>query len=140
MLDVVGYVVLGIILIMAPGFLLSLVLYPKLSDFDFWVRMGVGLALGALVISFIGFGIAKAGALGLPAFVGVDFGLCVAFLVVAFFRGGFEVIGTYTRGALTYARAVPRLFRKFKLPKRAKPPTPQPEQPKEQPPKKSEGA
>lgn len=152
MLDVVGYVLLGIILTMMPGFLFSLTLYPKLSNFDFWVRMGVSLALGALVISFIGFGVARAGMLELGPFVGVDLALCVAFLVVAFFRGGFEVIGTYARGGLRYARAAPKLFRKLKLPKRAKPPTPPLEQPKEppkeqppekppeQPPQKSEGS
>ncbi|MDI6884118.1 MAG: hypothetical protein QMD00_03115 [Hadesarchaea archaeon] len=123
MLDVLGYVLLGLILIMAPGFLFSLILYPRLGDLDFWTRMGVSLALGTLVASYIGFAIAKAGVLQLGPFVGVDLALCVVFLPFVYFRGGFGVIMRYTRAVLG-------IFQKFKLPKPSKLPTPPPEQPK----------
>ena len=115
------------ILIMAPGFLFSLVLYPKLGDFDFWARVGASFGLGILVAAYIGFAIARAGMLQLVPFVGVDLTLCVVFAILAYFRGGFEVISAYTQAAL-------KVLRKLRPPKPPKPPIPQLEQPKEQPP------
>lgn len=123
----VGYVLLGLFLIMVLGFLFSLVLYPKLGSLDFWVRMGVSLALGTLVAAYIGFATARAGVLQLGPFVGIDLALCVVFGILTYFRGGFVVIMAYTRAVL-------RFFRMFRAPKPPKPPVPQPEQLKKQPP------
>lgn len=130
MLDVIGYVVLGFILLALPGFLFSLVLYPNLESLDFWTRVGMSLALGAMLVVYVGYLLARPelAALQLGPFVAGTAVLCVVFAVLAYFRGGFEVI-------IAYARAVRGIFRKFKLPKPPLPPKPeQPEEkPKEQP-------
>ena len=61
MLEVIGYVVLGLILLMVPGFLFSTVLYPKRENLDFWARMGVSLGLGAMLAVITGYAIAMPG-------------------------------------------------------------------------------
>lgn len=119
MLDVVGYVLLGLFLFIAPGFLFSIVLYPKNESLDFWTRAGISVALGAMFVVYAGYTIARVGALQLGPFVGLTLVLCIAFGVLAYIRGGFEVIVAYKRGAF-------RRLRRLK-PKRApKQPLPQP--------------
>jgi uncharacterized membrane protein len=122
MLDIIGYVLLGIFLLIIPGFLFSLVLYPKLENLDFWSRAGVSLGLGAMLLIYVGFFIAKPELRMLqPApFVGVTVGLCAALAILAYLRGGAEVV-------LAYTRAVVRFFKsKTSKPSR----TPAPSQPK----------
>ena len=148
MLDVIAYVLLGLFLLMVPGFLFTLVLYPRVGRLDFWGRMGLSLGLGVLLLIYVGFVVAQPGLKMLEAgpFVGVVLAVCVGLAFLAYLRGGFEVI-------IVYKRAATRIFQKFRPPKPpSPPPAPQPEQlpeqpeervqeqPKEQPPEqKSEG-
>jgi uncharacterized membrane protein len=146
MLDIIGYVLLGMFLLIVPGFLFSLVLYPKLENLDFWSRVGVSLGLGVMLLIYVGFFIAKPELrmLQLAPFVGVTMGLCVVLAILAYLRGGAEVV-------LVYTRAVVRFFRKSRVSKPSQ--TPVPSQPKpekqarphpgkkasEQPPKQGSG-
>ena len=146
MLDIIGYVLLGIFLLMVPGFLFSLVLYPKLGSLDFWARVGMSLGLGVMLLIYVGFFIAKPelSMLQLAPFVGVTVGLCAVLAVLAYLRGGAEV-------ALAYTRAVVGFFRRSRASKPSQ--TPAPSQPKpekqaqphhekkasEQPPKQGSG-
>lgn len=133
MLDIVGYVILGLFLLIAPGFLFSLVLYPKLESLDFWTRIGMSLALGVMLVIYVGYFLARPELAMLQAapLVGLTVGLCAVLAVIAYFRGGFEVV-------FAYLRPVVRVFRKVKPPKPPKPSAPPipeqpPEPPKEQP-------
>lgn len=129
MLDIIGYIILGLFLLIAPGFLFSLVLYPKLESLDFWARMGLSLALGVMLVIYMGYFLARPdlALLQLGPFVGLTLGFCVVLAIFAYLRGGFGVIFTYTRKVL-------RFFRKFKPPKLSKPPIPpKPEHSREEP-------
>lgn len=121
MLDVMGYMIPGLFLLIVPGFLFSLVLYPKLESLDFWGRMGMSLALGVMLVIYMGYFLARPelAMLQLSPFLGLTAGICAVLAVLAYFRGGFEVITAYTR-------AVTRFFRKFKPPKLPRPPSPPP--------------
>jgi uncharacterized membrane protein len=126
MLDIIGYVLLGIFLLIIPGFLFSLVLYPKLENLDFWSRAGVSLGLGVILLIYVGFFIANPELRMLqPApFIGVTLGLCVALAILAYLRGGAEVV-------LAYTRAVVRFF-KSKTSKPSQTPTPSQPKPEKQ--------
>lgn len=127
MLDIIAYVLLGLFLLMFPGFLFSLVLYPKLEGIDFWTRAGMSLGLGVMLLLYVGFFIAKPELkmLQLLPFVGVTFVLCAVLAVGAYLRGGGEVVRAYTR-------AVFKFLRKFKAPKSEKPSPPSQPKPEEQ--------
>jgi uncharacterized membrane protein len=134
MLDIIGYVLLGLFLLMFPGFLFSLVLYPKLEGIDFWTRLGMSLGLGAMLLLYVGFFIAKPELkmLQLAPFIGVTFLLCAVLAVGAYLRGGGEVVRAYTQ-------AVFKFLRRVKVPKAEKPsPTPQPKPEKQTKPKHEE--
>jgi len=122
MLDVLAYVLLGLFFLMAPGFLFTLVLYPRRESLDFWGRMGVSLGLGVLVLIYLGFVLAQPGVkmLTLAPFILAVFGVCLLFALVAYWRGGLEV-------ALIYGHA---LMRKIS---RLRPPKPKPVPPEEKP-------
>jgi uncharacterized membrane protein len=107
MFEIIGYVLLGLFLLLVPGFFFSLVLYPKSGDMDFWTRVGVSLGLGTLLLIYVGFFIAKPEMrmLQLAPFVGMTVGACAVLAILAYIRGGAEVV-------LTYARAVIRTFRR----------------------------
>ena len=122
MLDKIVYVLLGLFILMVPGFLFTLVLYPRRESLDFWERMGVSLGLGVLVLIYLGFVLAQPGLkmLNLVPFVLALFGVCLLFAFIAFWRGGLEI-------AMIYERA---LMRKIS---RLRPPKPKPVPPQEQP-------
>ena len=126
MLDVLAYALLGLFLLMVPGFLFMLVLYPRLGSLDFWERMGGSLGLGVLLLIYVGFVVAKPGLKMLEAwpFIGAVSILCVVLGFLAYLRGGFGVI-------TAYERAVFGFFRRFRPPK--PPEQPQPPQPEERP-------
>lgn len=124
---------LGLFVLMVPGFLFSLVLYPRRGGLDFWKRMGVSLGLGVLLLIYVGFILAQPGIRMLEAipFIGAVLAACVVFAIVAHLRGGFEVVTAYKRAAVG-------AFRKLgpsKPPEQ--PPAPKPEQVPEQVPEKS---
>lgn len=122
MLEVIGYVVLGLFLLMAPGFLFSLILYPKLESLDFWSRMGVSLGLGVMLLLYAGYFLARPelAMLQLGPFVGLTFGVCAVLAIVAYFRGGFNVL-------FVYLRPISKIFKKFKPLKPPKPPVSSPQ-------------
>ncbi len=133
MLEVPVYVLLGLFVLMAPGFLFSLVLYPRRESLDFWKRMGVSLGLGVLVLIYLGFVLAQPGVkmLTLVPFVLAVFGTCLFFAFIAYWRGGLGVAIIYWRWLV---RKISRLRRpKPKpVPPEEKPTTPEPPPPPEE--------
>ncbi len=135
MLDVLAYVLFGLFVLMAPGFLFTLVLYPRKESFDFWQRMGASLGLGVIVLIYLGFVLAQPGLkmLALAPFVLAVFGVCLLFALIAYWRGGLDVL-------IIYERALMRKISKLRRPKpkpvpsEEKPTLPElPPQPKEPP-------
>ncbi len=118
MLEEVGYVIIGLILVIVPGFLFSTVLYPKKSSLDFWARAGASLGLGAMLAAIAGYIIAMPGVstLSLGPFVTAILVLSVIMAVLSYLRGGLGVISPRLGGA-------PKIF------KRQKPAPEQPQQP-----------
>ena len=49
----VSYIILGCIVLFVPGFLLSLLFYPRRKDLDFWERVGVSFGFGVLTAVFV---------------------------------------------------------------------------------------
>jgi len=111
MLEELGYFILGLILLFVPGFLLTLVIYPKLEQLDFWERLAVSVGFGLLVLIYVGVLLAKQEwrLLQMVPYLGVVAVICCVFAVLAYLRRGFNV-------PLAYAHAVLRVFRKQKLP------------------------
>ncbi|MFQ6129658.1 MAG: hypothetical protein ACE5OT_02475 [Candidatus Hadarchaeaceae archaeon] len=135
MLDVLVYVLLGLFLLMVPGFLFTLVLYPRRESLDFWERMGVSLGLGVLVLIYLGFVLAQPGVKMLTPvpFILAVLAACVLFALIAYWRGGLEV-------AIIYERALMRKISRLRPPKpkpappEEKPTPPEPPSPPEEPP------
>ncbi len=102
MLDVVGYIIMGLILLMVPGFLFSTVLYPKRENLDFWARMGVSLGLGTMVAVIVGYAISLPGVstLSLGPFVVGTVGVCIVLGILTYVRGGVIIIIAYKNGML----------------------------------------
>jgi hypothetical protein len=111
MLETVADILLGLFVIFGPGFLLSLVLFPKRGDFDFWKRLAVSFGLGVMLSIYIGAVLSRPQfrALTLVPFTEGALILFVLFAVVAYLRGGMAV-------PAGYARAVIRTVRKPKPP------------------------
>jgi len=101
MLEAVGYVILGLILILAPGLLLSTLLYPKRDSFDFWKRIGVSLGLGAILAAVVGYVIAMpgVGTLSLGSFVIATLILSAIIAILSYLRGGLGTIFSYIDAA-----------------------------------------
>jgi len=96
--------VVGILAIMAPGFLASLSVFPRPEDLDFWKRMGVSFGLGLLVMIYLGFALASKGLLvSKPFFAGLLIS-CGVLGFLALVRGGFRVVSHY----LQYLRPGPK--------------------------------
>ena len=135
MLDVLVYVLFGLFLLMVPGFLFTLVLYPRRESLDFWERMGVSLGLGVLVLIYLGFVLAQPGVkmLTLVPFILAVLGVCLLFAFIAYWRGGLEVAIIYERALMrkiSRLRYVRALMRKIS---RLRPPKPKPVPPEEKP-------
>ena len=116
------YIPLGLVLLIVPGFLLSLVLYPKREQLDFWQRVAVSVGLSVLVLIYVGFVLARPQLLRPGPFFGAVFAVCVFFALLARLRGGFEVLAAYWR-------AVVPVLQRLKPP-----PRPEVQPPEEKPP------
>lgn len=94
MLETAGYVILGVFLVLLPGFLLSLVLYPKRENLDFWSRLGASLGLGAMIAALVGYVISMPGlsSLSLESFALATLIVCIILAIAVFLRGGFGVL------------------------------------------------
>ncbi|MGQ9787986.1 MAG: hypothetical protein ACUVQM_01530 [Candidatus Hadarchaeaceae archaeon] len=97
MLEAAGYVILGLVLVMTPGFLLSMALYPGREDLDFWSRVGTSLGLGAMIAALVGYiiSIPGVGNLSLGSLTLGTLIICIILAIVAFLRGGFDVLSRY---------------------------------------------
>jgi len=106
MLEAIGYVILGLILLMVPGFLFSTALYPKPENLDFWKRMGASLGLGAMLAAVIGYAIAMPGVstLSLGPFVAAISIVSVTLAILTYVRGGFAVLSAYKNGVSKVSR------------------------------------
>lgn len=97
MLEIVGYVILGLILVMVPGFLLSIVLYPRKENLDSWSRAAASLGLGAMLAALVGYVVSIPGlsSLSLESFTMATSLLCIVLIIMAYLRGGFAVLRGY---------------------------------------------
>jgi uncharacterized membrane protein len=97
MLEIVGYVILGLILVMVPGFLLSIVLYPRRENLDSWSRAAASLGLGAMLAALVGYVVSIPGlsSLSLESFTMATSLLCIVLIIMAYLRGGFAVLRGY---------------------------------------------
>jgi hypothetical protein len=105
-LEVVAYVIAGLLAVGVPGFLFSLVLYPKLGDMDFWMRAGSSLGLGAILILLEGYSLARVHSLTLGGFVmstAVTSGILLAGVYI---RGGAGVVSAYWNGFIRGLRGL----------------------------------
>ncbi|MFH1821689.1 MAG: hypothetical protein ABH852_04530 [Methanobacteriota archaeon] len=102
MIDVVGYAIMGLILLIVPGFLFSTVLYPKVGSLDFWARIGVSLGLGTMLAVIVGYTISMPGVstLSMGPFVIAALVVCIVLAILTYFRGGFAVLSAYKSGAV----------------------------------------
>lgn len=97
MIDKLVYILLGFISLILPGFMLSLVIYPKKESFDPWQRLAISVGLSALVEVYIAVILSWPGFKSLaevPFFASV-FVLSGVLAIVAYFRGGLQIIFTY---------------------------------------------
>jgi uncharacterized membrane protein len=106
MLDTVAYIMLGLFVIFGPGFLLSLVLFPKPGDFDFWQRVAVSFGLGVMLSIYIGALLSRPQfkLLTLVPFTEAALILFGFFAVVAYLRGGMAVPAAYVHALMRAAR------------------------------------
>jgi outer membrane biosynthesis protein TonB len=106
MLETAAYILLGLFVIFGPGFLLSLVLFPKPGDFDFWQRVAVSFGLGVMLSIYIGAALSRPQikALTLLPFTEGALILFGVFAVLAYLRGGMAVPAAYVRAVMRAAR------------------------------------
>ena len=99
MLETLGYILLFLFMLFAPGFLLALVFYPKPGSLDFWERVAVSLGLGVLIIIYIGVVLARPDwkLLSLAPFTGAVLVVCGFCAVAAYLRGGMAIPAAYVR-------------------------------------------
>jgi uncharacterized membrane protein len=106
MLETLGYILLGLFMLFVPGFLLTLVFYPKPGSLDFWERAAVSLGLGVLTSIYIGVVLARPEwkLLSLAPFTGAVLVVCGFFAVVAYLRGGMAIPAAYLRTTMRAIR------------------------------------
>ena len=99
MLETLGYILLGLFMLLVPGFLLTLVFFPKPGSLDFWGRVAVSLGLGVMVLFYIGVVLARPEwkMLRLAPFTEVVLIICGFCAVAAYLRGGMTIPATYVR-------------------------------------------
>jgi hypothetical protein len=122
------YIILGCIVLFVPGFLLSLLFYPRRNDLDFWERVGVSVGLSVLIAVLIAVAVAQPDFKMLKAvpFFGSLLALSAVFAIIAYWRGSLKwVIGLFRRGVGLFERLVIERFRRPK----PKPEGPPPERP-----------
>ena len=130
MLETLGYIILGLFMLFVPGFLLTLIFFPKPERLDFWERAAVSLGLGVMALFYIGVVLARPEwrLLSLAPFTGAVLILCGFCAVAAYLRGGFAVVAIYKR----------RVMQVIHKPRPPVPPPQPPAQPAEEQPKPTE--
>ncbi|MEW6222552.1 MAG: hypothetical protein AB1476_04470 [Candidatus Hadarchaeota archaeon] len=118
MLDVIGYIIAGALLVFIPGFLFALVLYPKMEDMDFWVRVGSSFGLGAMVMLYEAYAIARVGSLTIGAFIIAVAVTSGALLFGVYIRKGGGVVSAYWKA---FIKGVGKIFSMVRKPKPAHP-------------------
>jgi len=134
----VGYVLAGLMIIMIPGFLFSVALFPKANEMDFWKRMGTSLALGMMLVVYQVVVLAKFKSMTTGPFLASVVVTTLGMSMAVYLRKGTETVRAYVYGALNLPKRVSSspLFRKLpKLPRREKKPAPKEKVPGMPPPK-----
>jgi hypothetical protein len=130
-------ILLGVVLVFVPGFLFSVVLYPKAGRLDFWSRVGLSFGLGIVVVIYLAFFVARLDALLFEPFIAATIIACAVLGILVILRGGLELISAYGKNAFAFFMKIgsvgDKVIRKFRLPKipklRKAPPTPPEEKP-----------
>lgn len=124
----IGYVLLGLFVLLTPGFMLTLIFFPKPGSLDFWKRMGLSLGLGVVALFYIGVALSHPEwrMLRFGPFIAAVLIFCIFCAAVAYIRRGLAI-------PIAYARAVIRVFYKPKPPPPPPPPAPPVQPIQEQP-------
>ena len=85
----VFYALAGALLLLLPGFLLSLVAYPERDRLSLPLRMAVSLGLGVLLNVYLGILLGRLGLLRTSPFLLSNLLLCAGLAVAAFARGAY---------------------------------------------------
>lgn len=109
-----GYVLAGLLVIMIPGFLFSVVLFPGIGDMDFWKRMGVSLGLGTLLVIYQAAALARLKSMTAGPFMVSVVAVTVGMGIAAYLRRGTPIIRMYVNGAFNLPKRIP----KVRLPER----------------------
>lgn len=88
-MEAILYGLLGLIILFLPGFLLSLVVYPRKEQLEWSSRLMVSFGLGILLLLYLGFFLAKMGLLYLSPFLLSSFFLCLGLGLIAWARGAY---------------------------------------------------
>lgn len=89
MIGAILYGLLGLMILLLPGFLLSLVAYPKKDQLELSSRLMMSFGLGVLLQLYVGFFLARMGLLSLSPFLLSSLLLCLGLGLVAWVRGAY---------------------------------------------------
>ncbi len=125
MLQEIVNVIIGLVLIMVPGFLLSVAIYPKKGSLDFWKRMGLSFGFGLMLIVMEGYLIARLDSLLTGTLFLATSVVTATLIVFVYLLKGIDLILSYVHGALGLVRGlfvnIRRLSGKLKRPANDKP-------------------
>jgi hypothetical protein len=120
MLAEMSYVIVGILIVIIPGFLFSAVLYPERGSLGFWERTGASIGLGLLILIYEVAALARLKSMTLYPFLATVAGVSAVLGAAVVFRRGTEAIRQYLqelgRGSRWLQRRIPISVR---LPRRA---------------------
>jgi uncharacterized membrane protein len=96
------YALLGGVVLLLPGFLLSLVAYPERNQLDLPSRLAVSVGLGVLLNAYLGIVLGRLGLLRTSPFLLACLLLCAGLGLAAFWRGAYPF--SSLRGLLARSR------------------------------------
>ncbi|MEM3011979.1 MAG: hypothetical protein QW084_01270 [Candidatus Hadarchaeales archaeon] len=91
MIGTIFYMVAGVLALLLPGLLLSLVAYPRKEQLDLSSRLAMSFGLGILLILYLGFFLAKANLLSASPFFLSLLLMCAGLFALAFLRGAYPL-------------------------------------------------
>lgn len=95
MISELAYLLGGFLIILIPGFLFSITLYPQPRSLDFWERTGVSLGLGVLILLYEVSMLARLKSLTLQPFLLSVVVVSVFLSVGVFLRRGIRAMKEY---------------------------------------------
>ncbi|MEM2192241.1 MAG: hypothetical protein QXG38_01340 [Candidatus Hadarchaeales archaeon] len=133
MLETIGYLLAGLFIVLVPGALFSIVLWPE-GSMDVWSRLGASVCLGFMLLLYTVWALASVRSLFFHTTFLAASGLSIGLFIISLLRGGGELIEAYARGAIRILRgARVKMGRVGRRLRQAKKPVPAPPPPSEAP-------